>query len=208
MRVAFAQGVSTTPQGAQGAQTAFERMDEHHRGANGSTAGSLTGFALTFLIMMATWCIFSGFFDAFHLSLGVISSLIVAWTSHDLLFSTPTSVRLSQTWRIWMGFPGYFLYLIVEIWKANIYVLKLCFAKNVESSIDPHLITFKTTLKSRLAMVTLANSITLTPGTITVEVDYDGVFTVHALDAHIAEGLLRTETNEMQTRIAKLFGEA
>ncbi|WP_051286614.1 Na+/H+ antiporter subunit E [Megalodesulfovibrio gigas] len=182
-------------------------MDEHRRGNGGSNGGSLTGFVLTFIIMMLTWCILSGFFDSFHLSLGIISSLIVAWSSHDLLFSTPTSVRLSQTWRIWMGFPGYFLYLIIEIWKANIYVLKLCFAKDVERAIDPHLITFKTTLKSRLAMVTLANSITLTPGTITVEVDYDGVFTVHALDSGIAEGLLKAETNEMQTRIAKLFGE-
>ncbi|GAB7080076.1 Na+/H+ antiporter subunit E [Megalodesulfovibrio paquesii] len=184
-------------------------MDEHHHGgdsANGS-ACNVTGFVLTFILMMITWCILSGFFDSFHLTMGVISSLIVAWGSHDLLFSTPTSVRLQETWRIWLGFPAYFIYLFVEIWKANIYVLKMCFARDVEKVIDPHLITFKTTLRSRLAMVTLANSITLTPGTITVEVDYDGIFTVHAIDEAIAEGLLKTETNEMQARIAKLFGE-
>lgn len=161
-------------------------------------------FTLTFLLMMVTWCVLSGFFDSFHLTLGVISSLLVSWTSSDLLFPRTSSATVDATW--WR-FPGYAVYLIKEIVKANVYVFKMCFAKDVERVIDPCMVSFKTTLKSRIAQLTLANSITLTPGTITIDVTEDGVFTIHSIDYPIAEGLLSPETNEMERRIARLFGE-
>ncbi len=187
----------------------MERMDQRSSSdASGPSRGSVRGFILTFVIMMITWCVLSGMFDSFHLTLGVISSLIVAWTSSDLLFATPESARLRSNIHIWLRFPGYICYLLVEIVKANWHVFKLCFAKDVSKAIDPHLIKFKSPLRSRMAMVTLANSITLTPGTITVNVDYDGVFTIHALDSTTAEALLNNETNEMQQKVAKVFGEA
>ena len=54
------------------------------------------------------------------------------------------------------------------------------------------------------SVVVLANSIILTPGTITIDVDIDGVFEVHALSKNFASGLL---DGRMQNRIAKLFDE-
>lgn len=64
------------------------------------------------------------------------------------------------------------------------------------------MIEFKTILKGDLARLTLAHSITLTPGTITVQIQ-DGVYLVHALTRHTAEGV----PGEMEERIRRVFGE-
>jgi multicomponent Na+:H+ antiporter subunit E len=69
--------------------------------------------------------------------------------------------------------------------------------------IDPHIITFKTHLTSDIAITTLANSITLTPGTITVTATSDGAFKVHSIDRQSAEGLPGT----MLEKVAHVFGE-
>jgi multicomponent Na+:H+ antiporter subunit E len=66
--------------------------------------------------------------------------------------------------------------------------------------IDPTKVTFKTKLKSNIARVALANSITLTPGTITIRVE-DDVFLVHAISRKAAAGL----PGEMEDRLARVF---
>lgn len=72
----------------------------------------------------------------------------------------------------------YLLILIVEIVKANIDIIKLVLTKDPE--ISPTLKTIKVDLKSRISRVVLANSITLTPGTITVTMDEDELL-IHAI---------------------------
>jgi multicomponent Na+:H+ antiporter subunit E len=69
--------------------------------------------------------------------------------------------------------------------------------------IDPRIIKFRSKLKSELSLVTFANSITLTPGTITVYVSVDGDFKVHAIDAASGDPL----PGEMEENVAKAFGE-
>ena len=64
--------------------------------------------------------------------------------------------------------------------------------------------TFKTKLESDISNVTLANSITLTPGTITIDIK-DGVFYVHALSQKVADDL---NAGEMEDRVAHIFMEA
>ena len=68
--------------------------------------------------------------------------------------------------------------------------------------IDPKIVRFKSKLKKDIARVTLANSITLTPGTITVRCE-DGEFYVHALDKVSASDL----PGKMEERVAKVFKE-
>ena len=80
----------------------------------------------------------------------------------------------------------------------------LSFHPKMEEMFDPHLVHFTTKLKGKMARLTLANSITLTPGTITTYVSVDGEFTVHAIDRKSAAGL----PGEMEERIAKTFGES
>lgn len=69
--------------------------------------------------------------------------------------------------------------------------------------IDPRSLRFRTELHSPLARTLLAHSITLTPGTVTVEVDGDQL-TVHAMFPHAADGLV---SGDLQTRIARVFLE-
>ena len=74
----------------------------------------------------------------------------------------------------------------MEIVKANIAVLSMAVAREMDFS--PHLIYFRTDLKNNASRVLLANSITLTPGTITVSLDGD-LYCVHCLDPKLAEGI-------------------
>ncbi len=69
--------------------------------------------------------------------------------------------------------------------------------------INPRVISFKNEYKTELGMVTLANSITLTPGTVTINVDKDE-FIVHAITEDYAKAL---KSGEMQARIKKIEGE-
>lgn len=153
----------------------------------------------TFIIMFCFWMLLSGKFDSFHLGLGVISSLLVSMLSADLLFEdTSRNGRLKEAWRF-ARYTGWLLYQIV---LANLYVAFLALHPRMKEMLDPTIVTFKSKLKSTLSLVTLANSITLTPGTITIRME-DDVFYVHSLNRKTAEGL----PGEMEARIARVFGE-
>lgn len=80
----------------------------------------------------------------------------------------------------------YVAILLVEIVKANWGVIKLTMSSKYE--IEPAVVHFRTDLKTDAARVVLANSITLTPGTITVFNQGD-LYVVHCLDKSMAEGL-------------------
>lgn len=84
------------------------------------------------------------------------------------------------------GILHYVFVLIVEIVKANLAVCRMILSSKYE--IEPALVTFRTHLKTKTARVALANSITLTPGTITVTLE-DDEYTVHCLDKSLAEGM-------------------
>lgn len=89
-------------------------------------------------------------------------------------------------WRIVPLSGAYFWVLVKEIVKANVCVLRMILSPRLVP--EPMLVYFKTDLKTNMAKVILANSITLTPGTITVSVEGD-VFCVHCLDKELAEGI-------------------
>jgi len=81
---------------------------------------------------------------------------------------------------------SYGITLLVEIIKANLVVVRMIL--NGEKEPEPQLVQFDVGLKKNRHLVALANSITLTPGTITVDL-HDNHFTVHALDASLVDGL-------------------
>jgi len=164
---------------------------------------SFAPYVLTFLIMLVLWILLSGKFDVFHLSLGVISCALVSYFSSDLLFPNP-DLALGKLIRTWLRFIPYIPWLLYQILRANLHVLYLAFHPRMMELIDPQIIKFKTCLQSDLSRLTFANSITLTPGTITIYVSSDGYFRVHAIDAQSGEGL----PGEMERRIAAVFGES
>ncbi|WP_457551743.1 Na+/H+ antiporter subunit E [Desulfobacula sp.] len=160
---------------------------------------SFFSFLITFVLMFLSWLVLSGKFEPLLLWLGGISSFLVAYYFYDLLFPNfePGYIK------IFFKFMQYCPWLILEIIKANFHLLYLSFHPRMKELIDPHIFTFKTNLKSDIAITTLANSITLTPGTITVTADKDGVFSVHSIDRESAEAL----PGIMLEKVAKVFGE-
>jgi len=159
----------------------------------------LQNFAGTALILFAFWILLSGKFDVFHLSLGAICSIIVAYLFHDLLF---VNVRVGDIRTMAWRFVIYIPWLIKQILLANVHVASLVL--HPKMPIEPQILTFKTKLESDISTVTLANSITLTPGTITMDIK-DGVFYVHALSKKVADDL---NAGEMEDRVAHIFMEA
>ena len=154
-------------------------------------------YLYTFLIMFGFWILLSGKFDLFHLTLGVISSAIVSFLSADLFMYNPGgSNRLAIGFRFLMYIP----WLLYQIVLSTLHVTFLALHPKMKDLIDPTIVTFKTKLKTDIAKVALANSITLTPGTITIRIE-DQVFYVHAISRKAAAGL----PGEMEERLAKVF---
>jgi multicomponent Na+:H+ antiporter subunit E len=149
--------------------------------------------------MFVSWIILSGKFDAFHLSLGVISSLIVSHLSKDLIFSDKEKKgRLGEAFR----FVTYIPWLIYQIFLANLNVAYLALHPKMIDLINPQIIWFKSGLRKDISLVTLGNSITLTPGTITVRI-VESEYYVHALDPKMADII----QEQMEKRVAHIFKE-
>ncbi len=158
----------------------------------------------TFFIMLAFWVVMSGMFDGFHFSLGILCSMLVAHFSHDLLF--PEKTGSQQHWlRDIIGVTLYLPYLLWQVVLANLQVAWIVLHPNALEMIDPHIFRFYTKLTRPLAKVTLAQSITLTPGTITINIYRDPAgekpdqFAVYALTKEAAASL----PGEMEERVAK-----
>ncbi len=149
-------------------------------------------FILTALLMFTFWIILSGEFSFVLLFSGIISSLIVSYMSHDLLIKkVDTKIGLIKAIRFFRFLP----WLLWQILLANIdLALRVL---NPKMPINPRMIKFKNDLKTDLGMVILANSITLTPGTVTVDVN-ENEYLVHIISEKAAQSLI---SGEMQARV-------
>ncbi|MDA7926601.1 Na+/H+ antiporter subunit E [Verrucomicrobiales bacterium] len=153
--------------------------------------------AIVFGLLMVIWVIFSGLLDGFHLTLGVISCGLVTWMSSDLLFDDReigVRDRLRQAARI----SVYLFWLLWQIVLANLHLLKVAFGS--ADLRQPQIVRYKTELKTDFEKFLLANSITLTPGTVTIKILGD-TFYIHAINDFAAKGL----DGEMDRRIGHIF---
>lgn len=157
-------------------------------------------YILTFFMTLAVWIIFSGLLDAYHITLGVISSAAVSMMTTKIVFPEPLGKGMPL---VWIRFLLYFPWLIAQIFLSSIHVLKIVLSPDMENRIDPHLFELKSKIENHTGLVTFANSITLTPGTITVRLSVFGKYRIHAIDKVSADGL----PGEMEKKVAKIFGE-
>ena len=137
---------------------------------------------------------YTGIFYVLLLAVG-----IVTWMSSDLLFEDrfiPFRRRLVQAGRL----AGYIVWLLGQIVLANIFLLRLAFSKR--EAIQPQIVRYESALKSDFEKFLLANSITLTPGTVTIKI-LGSTYYVHAINDEAAAGL----NGEMERRIARIFAE-
>ena len=137
-----------------------------------------------YLLFFAIWVILNGRITLEVVLFGVvIATLMFAFICKFMDYSVKKELWLFKNFFLLLW---YLIVLIVEILKANFAVVKMIFS--VKYQIEPALVTFKSPLKTGFANFLLANSITLTPGTITVSSE-NGEFVVHCLDKDLAVGM-------------------
>ncbi len=149
-----------------------------------------------FLLFLALWIIFNGRVTVEILLFGVVISAAMYWFICRFMGYTPQSELIILKKGVYI--IEYIFYLVREITAANFATIRLVTTANYE--VEPVLIQFETTLKSDIAKFLLANSITLTPGTITVAIDGNR-FTVHCLDKTLAEGITDSVFVKLLTKI-------
>ena len=147
--------------------------------------------------LFGLWLLLSGHYDnPLLLTLGVISCIAVIFIAQRMDVVDHESVPL----QVRFGFIGYLAWLTKEIVLANIAVAKIIISPSLP--LGPLLFRVKTSQKTDVGRVTHANSITLTPGTISVEVEDDGIV-VHALTGDFASD---TANGEMDRRVTAVEG--
>lgn len=146
------------------------------------------------LFLSLLWLALSGHYTALLLCFGAASVTLVVWLSVRMDLVDHEGHPLHLTHRM----PLYWLWLGRQIALANWRMVKLILSPRLE--ISPTIVDVPAHEKTDLGQVIFANSITLTPGTVSVGIE-EGVITVHALTRGGAAGL---EGGEMDRRVCAL----
>ena len=137
-----------------------------------------------FLLYFLLWVIFNGRVTLEICLLGlVIAGALLAFSCRFMEYSL---ARERKVYRSIFLFPRYCRLLVTEIVKANVSAMRMILTQREE--IEPALVSFCTDLKSQAGKALLANTITLTPGIITVTLE-ESEYMVHCLDESMAEGI-------------------
>lgn len=149
---------------------------------------------ILFTLLAATWLVWSGFFTALLLFLGLVSSLLCLWLAlrmrlfDDYLFNVPVGFSLL----------GYWIWLAREVFISSLSVTRVVLSRDLP--ISPRIARVRINSQHPYDQVLFANSVTLTPGTLSMDLD-DGVVTVHSLTE---EGMRELLSGEMNHRVAAL----
>ena len=155
-------------------------------------------------LMVVCWLELSGDCAVKFVVYGLSTSAVVAWICYPLLL-LPNADGTKKYFALGVSpiaFLCYSMWLLKELGLANIDVVKA--TVRPELRIDPKVIRFVFRSDNPMARVLLANSSTLTPGTVTINVAPGGIYEGHALTDGAAEGLL---SGAMPRKVAALFGE-
>ena len=150
------------------------------------------------IILFGTWLLWSGHFEPILLGFGVFSCVFVTFLNKKM----ERYEGVSHENRLGLRWIGYGPWLLWEIAKANWDVARIILKPSLP--IKPRLMRIRASQKTDLAKVIYANSITLTPGTITLDVR-DDKFLVHALSDEAAADL---DTGEMDRRVSAMEGKS
>lgn len=149
-----------------------------------------------FLLFFFVWIVFNGKITAEIVWLGLVVAAVVFWFICKFMDYSIQKEKL--LYKKLVSFSAYICLLIKEIISANMTVFHMILTEREE--MEPVIVTFRTGLKTEMARVILANSITLTPGTITVSIEEDELV-VHCLDKSLAEGI---EDSVFEQRLKEL----
>lgn len=152
-----------------------------------------------YILFFLIWMIFNGAVTTEIVIFGlVIAAAMYLFICKFMNYSIKKDIIYA---RKFLRILQYLYVLIWEIVKANFAVIKLITSSRYD--LEPVLVHFKTDLKSKTARVALANSITLTPGTITVSLEEDE-YVVHCLDKELAEGISHSIFVELLEKMERM----
>ena len=152
-----------------------------------------------YLLLFGFWVLLNGRWTA---EIAIVGAIVCAALYAFMCTFMGYSPR--KEWKLAVRLPriiGYLIYLVGEVFKSAFATMRLIWSPELE--IQPRITTFRTKLRTDAGKVVLANSITMTPGTITVDVQ-DDVFLVHCLDDSFDMG---REGFEMEDRVMRLEGK-
>ena len=150
------------------------------------------GFVRTASLLFLLWLLLSGKFETGYVALGLLFSLAIAW--HESRHTHAPAFALPLLRYLW-----YLPWLLSRVLLANLHVARIILQPALP--LDPKLFTHRTSLQDEAAVVLLGNSITLTPGTITVEASQRELL-VHTLDGASADDLA---SGRLEERIGRVF---
>ena len=146
------------------------------------------------LILFLFWALLSGHSEPLLIALGMISCALVVLIAKRMYSIDHESHPIHLSLKL----PSYWLWLAWEIIKSNIAVVKLVW--HPQMPISPTVVRVKASQSTDLGKIVFANSITLTPGTVSMNVKAHEI-EVHAISEEIAEDL---KSGKMDRRVAEL----
>lgn len=150
------------------------------------------------VLLSLFWILLSGFIEPLLLSFGALSVALVLLVLKRMDAVDGEQKRISSGFRMWR----YLAWLCGQIAISSVHVAKLVWGS--PQKLSPAIATIDASSIPENSRVLYANSITLTPGTLSVDLE-DGKITVHALQA---ESIKELEEGDMESRIKKLWGSA
>ncbi|MDA3778959.1 MAG: Na+/H+ antiporter subunit E [Bacteroidales bacterium] len=138
---------------------------------------SIKNLILSFVVLFATWLLLNyETFDLVNIGIGVVISLVIS-----LIFCNKCDIfsDLKLTPKAMLFSFIYVFVFFAELIKSNFDVARRVLSPSLP--INPGIVEVKTKLKSKIGRIILANSITLTPGTLTLEIEDDSLF-IHWID--------------------------
>lgn len=149
------------------------------------------------VVLFALWLLLSGHYEPLFLFFGVATCTVAVGVAVRMGTLDEESVPFRLAWRS----VAYLPWLVWEILRCNVQVARTILSPKLP--IDPATVHFRASQRTDLGRFVYANSITLTPGTVTTGVAGDD-FEVHALSRGLVDG---SEENDMNRRVASLEGE-
>ncbi|MBR0251453.1 MAG: Na+/H+ antiporter subunit E [Synergistaceae bacterium] len=153
------------------------------------------------LVYFSLWVIFNGRITFEIIIAGVIMSLMLDAFVKKILGIKFTGATFIKCMKLFPDALFYLIVLLTEIIRANFAIIKMVLAPEID--VEPCIVKFNTKLKTEPARIALANSITLTPGTITVSLEGDELL-VHALSREMADGLEGSMFEKLLMRMERL----
>ena len=150
---------------------------------------------ILFFILLCLWLLMSGYYSILLISLGIISCAFCVYVANRGKLIDDEGLPIFFIPRL----LNYLIWLFKEILKSNLSTAKVI----INGKVEPETFTVKASQVTEVAKVTYANSITLTPGTVTTKM-HKNVFEVHALNADFGNDI---RTNEMDRKVTWLEGK-